>query len=352
MRLKEAQSLWLRQNKAFVSFRLPADEDVTTYAGGSFCVERPENSRPYFVLTPFDVRKHPQLFLSPEAIIRGEEIPEFTLGKSNPAFRLLVPSLTSKEEYLKQAANLIALMQQQQYRKVVLSRIVAQPFAAHQLPELFEQLCFRYPNAFVFLLSDGHGLLWAGASPETLLHYAHRKAQTVALAATQKLDGRELSQLVWSRKETEEQAMVTEYIRRMLALHRARNLEVVGPVSAAAGHLAHLMTSFSWESTFAEALALANDLHPTPAVCGLPRPEAMRLIGLTEQHDRSFYTGCLGYVKPDEEIRLYVNLRCMQGINNEAFLYVGGGLTVLSDPVDEWDETQAKAETLLAVFPK
>lgn len=352
MRLKEAQSLWLRQNKAFVSFRLPADQEVMTYAGGSFCVEKPENSRPYFVMTPFDVRKHPQLFLSPEVIIRGDEIPDFKFGESNPAFRIRVPKLTSKEEYLKQAARLIDLMQQQQCSKVVLSRIVARPFATEQLPELFEQLCFRYPNAFVFLLSDGHGLLWAGASPETLLHYAHGKAQTVALAATQKLEGRELSNLVWSRKEVEEQALVTEYIQRMLALHRARNLEVAGTKSAAAGHLAHLMTSFVWESTFAEALAMANDLHPTPAVCGLPRPEAMRLIGLTEQHDRSFYTGCLGYVKPDEEIKLFVNLRCMQGINNEAFLYVGGGLTALSDPMDEWDETQAKAETLLAVFPK
>ena len=39
---------------------------------------------------------------------------------------------------------------------------------------------------------------------------------------------------------------------------------------------------------------------------------------------------------------LYVNLRCMQFKNNEALIYVGGGITKDSVPEDEWQETVSK----------
>ena len=42
----------------------------------------------------------------------------------------------------------------------------------------------------------------------------------------------------------------------------------------------------------------------------------------------------------------------MQVLNNQAYIYVGGGLTADSDPDNEWDETELKAQTMLAVFSK
>jgi isochorismate synthase len=39
---------------------------------------------------------------------------------------------------------------------------------------------------------------------------------------------------------------------------------------------------------------LIRALHPTPAVCGLPRGYAKKFILENEQYDRSFYTGFLG----------------------------------------------------------
>ena len=52
----------------------------------------------------------------------------------------------------------------------------------------------------------------------------------------------------------------------------------------------------------------------------------------------------------DEEIDLFVNLRCMKITPGYLSLYVGGGITLDSDASDEWDETRLKAESLLKVM--
>ncbi len=352
MLLKEVQRNCLLHNKAFVSFRLPGEELVSTFAGGSFSLHEPENTKPYFVLAPFDSRRNTTLYFCPEFQFVGNEIPEVDLSASASPIAAEAPQSVTQQDYLVLAGRLIGQMQQQQYRKLVLSRVVKRELGLKQLPEYFKRLCSLYPKAFVFLLSDGHQTCWTGATPELLLDYRDGKAKTVALAATQKLNGRLPEELVWGAKEAEEQDLVTEFIRRMLASHRAMQLELEGPAAVAAGNLAHLKTTFAWQSSFEEAKAIAANLHPTPAVCGLPRHETMMVIGQSEKHDRSYYTGYLGFVKPNEEIKLFVNLRCMQWLDGMGYLYVGGGLTALSKPLDEWNETQAKAETLLAAFPK
>ena len=37
-------------------------------------------------------------------------------------------------------------------------------------------------------------------------------------------------------------------------------------------------------------------------------------------------------------------------MNEKAFLYVGGGYTIDSEPSKEWDETERKSETLTKIF--
>jgi len=91
-------------------------------------------------------------------------------------------------------------------------------------------------------------------------------------------------------------------------------------------------------------------LHPTPAVCGLPAMDAKRELLLTEPHERRLYSGFLGPVKNNGSAQLFVNLRCMQIIGKKAYLYAGGGLTIDSELEKEWEETKNKAETMLAVI--
>ena len=97
-------------------------------------------------------------------------------------------------------------------------------------------------------------------------------------------------------------------------------------------------------------------LHPTPAVGGLPKTNAISFINENENYNREFYAGYLGEMNyyNNSESDLYVNLRCMKIQKNkdnfEANLYIGCGITKDSIPENEWFETVNKAMTLKNVI--
>ena len=91
-------------------------------------------------------------------------------------------------------------------------------------------------------------------------------------------------------------------------------------------------------------------LHPTSAVCGLPKEPALQFILENEGFDRSYYSGFLGPVNSATGTHLYVNLRCMELLEKEAILYAGAGITAESNPEKEWQETQHKMQTMRRVL--
>ena len=104
-----------------------------------------------------------------------------------------------------------------------------------------------------------------------------------------------------------------------------------------------------------EALGdILQALHPTPAVCGLPKEDAFRFILSHEGYDRSYYAGFFGRWEPEGKTALYVNLRCMQcGEGAEKIrLYAGGGILPASVCEEEWMETERKLQTMKYVISK
>lgn len=240
--------------------------------------------------------------------------------------------------------------------KVVVSRTAALPLPANFDPAItFATLCARYPHAFVSLVAIPGVGTWLGATPEVLLTLDERGLTTMALAGTQRRPAdRPLEAVQWGRKETIEQEMVGAYIRNFFASAGAPNIQESGPHTVAAGSVVHLQTLFRVDLPETERLMLANrvlnELHPTSAVCGMPKHQALAFILAHEGYDRSFYSGFLGPVHIQSASSLYVNLRCMQLSAVHAHLYVGAGITADSDPAAEWRETELKAETMLAVL--
>ena len=116
-----------------------------------------------------------------------------------------------------------------------------------------------------------------------------------------------------------------------------------------AGNLIHLSSLFVIPSKKHSIDDLAKALHPTPAVGGVPKKDAMKFIQKEEGYDRSFYTGFFG-IRTPEEIKLYVNLRCAQWKEGVYSLYLGAGITDGSEPEQEWKETQRKAKTISKVL--
>ncbi len=239
-------------------------------------------------------------------------------------------------------------------KKVVVSRT-----ATTMLPDdfapvaAFQALCRRYPAAFVSLVAIPGVGTWIGASPELLLSVDSQALHTMALAGTQARPPFP-AEVHWSAKEIEEQALVSDYIRDFFQRAHVGAVQEIGPCTATAGNVVHLRTDFRVELPFGDLMALANrvlhELHPTSAVCGMPKDKALAFILQHEGYDRSFYSGYLGPVHVDGQSHLYVNLRCMQLGQDEAYLYTGGGVTADSNPDAEWRETELKAGTLLAVL--
>ena len=154
----------------------------------------------------------------------------------------------------------------------------------------------------------------------------------------------------WSEKNQREQAFVSDYIRKTVKQFGSKITEK-GPYTARAGELVHLKTDFNFQLKDASNLGnILKELHPTPAVCGLPKQEAYTFIEENEGFDRNYYAGIIGWLDPQEDTSLYVNLRCMKIKGKKSILYAGGGILPSSTLETEWEETQQKLKTMLKIL--
>ncbi len=302
------------------------------------------------------------------------------ISDDNDAAQL--PIEVTREAYLKQVSKILGAIKLGPIKKAVLSRALLIPFhTEHEAPQLFSQLTETYKDAFVYLLSFPGSGIWTGATPELLMSawddknpsntratdgaehneimpdgdanhstfvFKPMHIRTMALAGTRKSG----TTGEWGNKEIEEQQWVATYIQEKLVVSGCNGIMQSETYTAAAGNIEHLRTDFRASMPAKNMNVLLQQLHPTPAVCGWPADEALKLILETEGYNRSYYTGFLGPVNVDGASSLYVNLRCMQATDAQAALYVGGGITHDSIPEDEWEETSIKSRTLLSEIEK
>ncbi len=268
---------------------------------------------------------------------------------------------TRKDLFLRLVGQAVEAIEAGDFQKVVPSRkkIVQLP-EGFDIVETFRKLCQAYPAAFISAFYIPGAGIWIGASPETLVStYPQQETKifrTVALAGTQVRKAKaNLKDTAWRQKEIEEQAMVCRYIINCFKKIRLREFEEIGPKTVSAGDLLHLRTDYLVDmkaTNFPElASVMLGLLHPTSAVCGMPKEPALSFLQQWEGYDREYFSGFLGPVNMEtDELHIFVNLRCMQWLGDHAALYSGAGVTIDSDPIREWKETEAKMNTLLKVI--
>ena len=281
--------------------------------------------------------------------------------KSTNVYALHKPT-PANTDYLNSVQEAVAAIEAGEMKKVVLSRTKKVELPSDfVLTEVFERLCEKYPTAFVSLVYLPHlDQAWLGATPETLVGVDKEGVfRTVALAGTQSVfdaAGQTIppKQAPWTQKEIEEQALVGRYIISCFKKIRVREYLEEGPKTVVAGNLMHLRSDYVVDTkaiNFPElGTVMLELLHPTSAVCGMPKMAALKFIQNHENYDREFYSGFLGPVNVENETNLFVNLRCMKIQNQVATLYAGGGITEDSIPEKEWQETELKCQTMLAVL--
>lgn len=294
-------------------------------------------------------RKSPALDLSEAFVVSTFEkrdtyfFVEDEAASSELHFSGIEPVCYSQSSYLSTATQFVNDIRNRKLSKAIVSRI-EKVHIERDVFDVFDGLCTHYQDAFVYLISSDEFGTWIGATPEILMSSRSGIGKTAALAGTRRIS----DEKEWGQKEKDEQQYVTDFITEQLQLKDVKDLKVVGPHEFLAGPVKHLESTFRFSMNDQNALDLALNLHPTPAVSRLPRKEAIELIHSFKTHDRSLYTGFLGKLGTYSD--LFVNLRCAQVIGNDWYLYVGGGFTKDSIPMDEWEETENKARTLLDVL--
>jgi isochorismate synthase len=351
----------------FVAYSKPKSFQIRALLQKDQTLHRIENYlESGFVFSPFDIRKDALLIpLSKSKTLMTEDdvfLDDFEMLKDMPT--------GNKEEHMALVNKGIKAIENSNLKKVVLSRMIEINKATTDHFLIFKRLLHTYNSAFVYCWYHPKVGLWLGATPETLLELEGNDFTTMALAGTQNYEG--IMDVRWKEKEQDEQQIVVDYITSNLDSFTT-NLEVSEAQTIRAGNILHLKSDIkgrlSNDDNGLQKLIYA--LHPTPAVCGYPKIEAMQFILDNEQYNREFYSGFLGELNREVKVKprtgklnienraftynkrashLFVNLRCMQIKDNEIKIYVGGGITQTSKPEKEWEETMAKMYTIKSVL--
>ena len=320
------------------------------------------NGRQGFVVAPFAISKEcPLVLIRPDevATMRCDEeltVEDWESPTGEPEVcRLRTQSLRvgnpTRADYASDFARFHGQVTTGALRKVVLSRCDMLRRSSGDSPwKLFQKACRLYPRLFVAMTYTPQSGLWIVATPELLLEGEGDEWRTIALAGTMRLEGDELrgegEHLRWSTKNIEEQRLVGTYIEECLRPF-CNDIVQEGPRTVRAAHLVHLRSDFTFRTKEDVRTGdLLQALHPTPAVCGLPKDEARRFILANEHTPRLYYSGFMGPLAVQDATRLYVSLRCMQMTPTAYRLYAGGGLLRDSEEDQEWYETEAKMQTM------
>jgi len=241
--------------------------------------------------------------------------------------------------------------------KVVFARRVdlSSPTAL-DVPGALRLLAASAPESAVFAFRRG-GRTFLGATPERLVRTEGRTYRTAAIAGSIRRgtdpaeDAALAAELLASEKEREEHAVVVRTIRRQLAPISERIEVASEPSVLVLRHVQHLATAVEGTVRGDEGLlALADRLHPTPAVGGEPREAALAMIDEHEGFERGWYAGPVGWLSPDGDGELMVALRCGLVEANRASLFAGCGIVADSDPDREWEESRIKMRALAAAL--
>ncbi|MBI4780881.1 MAG: isochorismate synthase [Oscillatoriophycideae cyanobacterium NC_groundwater_1537_Pr4_S-0.65um_50_18] len=252
-------------------------------------------------------------------------------------------------------ASALLDIQQQHFHKLVLAHAIdvvsRLPFQAGRSLHNLRQ---RYPDCYVFSTGNGRGQSFIGASPERLLSLQNQTLTTDALAGsaprgkTISEDRQFAQQLMSSDKEQREHGMVVDFITKRLEGLGLAPHHAIAPVLLPLSNIQHLHTPIQAACpTDRHPLEILAELHPTPAVAGMPRAIACQQIQRYEQFERSLYAAPLGWVDAQGNAEFIVGIRSALLQGNRARLYAGAGIVAGSDPEREFAEVRLKLQALL-----
>lgn len=318
--------LVIRHDKAYVSIHLITDE---------------ENS----------VSKFDELRKERDRLIHAAQVKEVKLYEK--------PILSGyeekgKEQYLQSIEKVTSLIKEKQAQKVVIARSLLAHFKeAPTSPQVLSHVFHEQPESYLFGL-ERNDLLFFGASPERLVKVEKGKAYSSCVAGsikrgkTAEEDEMLGKSLLNDDKNLKEHQYVVDMIKEVFEQNCTTYTMPKRPQLLKIRDIQHLYTPVEGTlSPSASILQLVKHLHPTPALGGAPREDALQIIRQYETMNRGFYAAPIGWVDADLNGEFAVAIRSAALFNHKAYLYAGGGIVEDSIPQSEYEETLVKFRPML-----
>ncbi|MCX8280719.1 aminodeoxychorismate synthase component I [Phyllobacterium sp. 0TCS1.6C] len=239
---------------------------------------------------------------------------------------------------------------------------IAQRFVA-DLPDFYDSWAFYRklrqgnPATFAAFLDHGDSVI-ASSSPERFLKVRGRAVETRPIKGTAPRsddpveDAASAELLLNSEKDRAENLMIVDLMRndlsRVCRPHSVLTPTLCGLESYAVHHLVSVVTGELASGKGLGDLIAAS--FPGGSITGAPKVRAMEIITEIEKVARGIYCGSIGYIGFNGSFDSNIAIRTVSFKAGRAVLQAGGGITALSDPAAEYQETLDKAARIFAVF--
>jgi menaquinone-specific isochorismate synthase len=249
---------------------------------------------------------------------------------------------------------LVKDLQKGTLKKVVLARELRLIFNQQiKVEQVLNSLLTEQKESFVFAF-ESNGDCFIGASPERLIKKDGDRLFSTCLAGsiargTSKSEDQQLGELLLSdQKNLNEHKFVVDMIRSAMDEYCSEITIPKEPQLMKMRYIQHLFTPVSGISKLdSSLLKVVEHLHPTPALGGMPKNEAIEKIREVEELDRGYYAAPIGWLDQNGNGEFAVAIRSGLIQGNEASLFAGCGIVENSDAEDEFLETRIKFRPML-----
>jgi menaquinone-specific isochorismate synthase len=261
------------------------------------------------------------------------------------------------ENWKNKIESVIDEIKREKIDKVVIARRVENIITSSiNWQKIMGDLNLRFPTCTNFLYKSGKSIFF-GSTPEILIKYSGNTFSTEALAGSIKRginpdqDKQLEEELLKSDKNKVEHEAVIDYIKKSI-FNYVDEVEVVkNPVVKKLPNIQHLQTSVTGTLKSKDLIfKIISSLFPTPAVCGIPKEQSLKMIEKTENFDRGLFSGVIGWFNADNYGEFFVTIRSALVKDDKLFAYAGCGIVEGSDAEEEFEETQLKLKPILSLF--
>jgi len=241
--------------------------------------------------------------------------------------------------------------------EVCLSRRFTLPLSGPPAP-VYAALRHRSPSPFAAYCGFAdHTVL--SSSPERFLSYDGTRLETRPIKGTSRrhddpaANAEVVAEMRADRKQMAEHLMIVDLSRSDLGRICAPGTVAVPHLARAEtySHVNHLVSVIEGRPPAAIGVRqMLSAAFPGGSITGAPKVRSMEVIDELEPVARGAYTGSVGYLSVDGRVDLNIAIRTLVAADGRLHGQVGGAVVADSDPAAEWQETEDKAQGMLAAL--